>query len=35
MENVDAIFQKPKLIKPANHKSVVFKAVKPNLTFGE
>jgi len=34
-EKVDAIFQKLKLIKPANHKSVVFKAVKPNLTVGE
>jgi len=34
-EKVDAIFEKLKLIKPANHKSVVFKAVKPNLTVGE
>jgi len=34
-ENVDTIFQKLKLIKPANRKSVVFKARKPNLTVGE
>ena len=35
MEKVDAIAEKLKLIKPANYKSAVFKANKPNLTSME